>query len=210
MATDLPAGLLGVADMLRNIPPVYMMLGMLLLVGGGVGTWVYLYFFDDYHFAAVREKVLYRDGYKSPRHFNTALTRSQAKSIVTLLDEREMIKEPYNTLGDFIAHSRLKFIHIPVKLGGYPTTDDIQKFLREVENPRRQPMLIHCAQGIRRTGMFVAAFQMSVMGWDKDKTKAEILRFGHSDRTVNDIKKFIDAYDPVKREVTQDLGVGTE
>ena len=60
-------------------------------------------------------------------------------------------------------------------------------------------------QGVRRTGMMAAAFQESVLGYDKARTKDAILAFGHSERSIGDVKRFIDVYDPVKREVTQQL-----
>ena len=44
--------------------------------------------------------------------------------------------------------------------------------------------------------MFVAAYQESVLGYDKEKTKQSILTFGHSDNTIADITKFIDSYNP--------------
>jgi hypothetical protein len=58
--------------------------------------------------------------------------------------------------------------------------------------------------------MLVAAYQMSVLDWDRERTKAAILRFGHSDRTVNDVKKFIDVYDPVAMTVPEGLPMGKE
>jgi hypothetical protein len=36
---------------------------------------------------------------------------------------------------------------------------------------------------------------MSVLGYDKEKAKNAILTFGHSDNTINDIRRFIDGYD---------------
>jgi protein tyrosine/serine phosphatase len=62
-------------------------------------------------------------------------------------------------------------------------------------------VLVHCAQGVRRTGFFVAAYQMSVMGYDQQKAKDSILTFGHSDNTINDIRKFIDGYDAKEQAV---------
>src|SRR5213079_2639054 len=103
-----------------------------------------------------------------------------------------------------------KFSNIPVKLGGWPTTANVKEFLSLAQNKSLQPVLVHCAQGVRRTGMMVAAYQMSVLGWDKDKTKAAILTFGHSDRTVNDVKRFIDVYDPKTQTVTEKLPQSSE
>ena len=45
---------------------------------------------------------------------------------------------------------------------------------------------------------------------DIEKAKAAILTFGHSDRTVNDVKRFIDVYDPVNRMVPEGLPIGPE
>ena len=58
-----------------------------------------------------------------------------------------------------------------------------------MENPGGGPVLLHCAQGVRRTAMFVAAYQESVLGYDKQRAKDAIISFGHSDRTVSEIKR---------------------
>ena len=44
----------------------------------------------------------------------------------------------------------------------------------------------------------------------EEKTKAAILTFGHSERSIGDVKRFIDVYDPVKREVTVQLQPSVE
>ena len=50
-----------------------------------------------------------------------------------------------------------------------------------------------------------AAYQMSVLGYDKERVKKEMLTFGHSDRTVGDIKRFVDNYDPGTKRMTTQL-----
>lgn len=193
-----------------QIPRIYQILGAfaLLVFGGGGLAWYY--YFNDYHFATVQQGVLYRDGFRSEREFNIAIANARPKWVVSLLDDNEIIKEPFTHEITYLSRTRIKAERIPIKLGGYPNTEQIRRFLKIVETPHYQPVLVHCAQGIRRTGMMVAAYQLSVLGWDKEKAKENILAFGHSERTINDIKKFIDAYDPIAREITQDLGKGTE
>lgn len=193
----------------RN-PRMVVLLSVLAVILAGGGTWIYLYFFDTYHFLPVHEKVLYRDGFRGVREFNTAMTDSGAKGIISLCDEKEYLKPPLNQEIEFLTHTKAKFFSIPVRLGGYPNTEQVRQFLKTVEDARRQPYIVHCAQGIRRTGMMVAAYQMSVLGWTKEQAKGNIKAFGHSERTIGDIKRFIDVYDPATRTVTQDLGVGHE
>ena len=44
--------------------------------------------------------------------------------------------------------------------------------------------------------MMIAAYEMSVLKYDKPHAIAAIQSFGHSDRTTEDIKRFIETYDP--------------
>jgi protein tyrosine phosphatase (PTP) superfamily phosphohydrolase (DUF442 family) len=160
---------------------------------------------DTYHYVEVVPGVLYRDGNQDIRRFTTAIERAKVKTVVPLIDGAELAnpnKKQFPEELHVVPEHGGTVERIPVKLGGWPTTDDVRKFLTIAEDKSRQPVLVHCAQGVRRTGMMVAAYQMSVLGWDKAKAAAAIESFGHSDRTTQDIRKFIEIYDPATRTVT--------
>ena len=53
--------------------------------------------------------------------------------------------------------------------------------------------------------MVVAAYQMSILGFTREQAKAAMEQFGHSARTVADVKRFIDLYDPSDRSITYDF-----
>jgi protein tyrosine/serine phosphatase len=195
---------------LSSIPRGYLYIAAGVLAVALLAWWFWANYFETYHLATVQEGVLYRDGCRTLREFETALGKRQIKSVVSLVDEREYRNEPFSQEIDYCIRSKVRYTHIPVKLGGWPSSADVKKFLTVVQYKPAQPALVHCAQGVRRTGMMVAAYQMTVLGWDKDKTKAAILTFGHSDRTVNDVKRFIDVYDPVTQTVPEGLPVGVE
>jgi protein tyrosine/serine phosphatase len=193
-----------------KIPRAYMWIAAIVVVAVLVGVYVWMFCFQTYHFAAVEPLVLYRDGFRTVREFQTAVADAKAKSVVSLLDRTEQGNEPFSFEDDFCRRSKIRFIWLPVKLGGWPTQKDVKDFLGAVENKNRQPVLVHCAQGVRRTGMMVAAYQMSVLKWDKDRTKKEILTFGHSRRSIGDVERFIDGYDPVTMATVSDLPVSVE
>ena len=104
----------------------------------------------------------------------------------------------------------IEIIDLPIPLGGWPTPRQVDTFLKITADPKRQPVLVHCAQGVRRTGMMVAAYQESILGYDKDKAKAAMLTFGHSQRTVGDVMKFIEVYDAKGRTLPVAMTIGKE
>src|SRR5579859_2384890 len=105
-----------------------------LLVAGGAGFWVWLSQ-RTYHLAAVQQGVLYRDGAKSERQFAAALEGVKPKTVVSLLDpfEQSDLSKPQFAaeLKECDAHGA-KLERIEVKLGGWPTSEDVRKFLAVV------------------------------------------------------------------------------
>jgi protein tyrosine phosphatase (PTP) superfamily phosphohydrolase (DUF442 family) len=178
-----------------------------------VGFTTWLLFFKTYHLATVQKGVLYRDGCQSPGEFVNAINRINPRTVVSLIDdnERNDPKKPQFQIEEkLLAMHRITLERIPVKLGGWPTKEDVGKFLDIVKDKNRQPVLVHCAQGVRRTGMMVAAFQEAVMGMNDEQAKAEIMTFGHSDRTANDVKRFIEGYDPKTGNVPEGMSESDE
>ena len=177
------------------------------------GAWGWANYLQTYHLATVQEGVLYRDGNRGIREFETALRKSRAKTVVCLIDDREMAdprKPQFAQEADLCKQQGVNFVRIPIKLGGWPTTDDVRKFLTIAQDPKNHPVLVHCAQGVRRTGMMVAAFEESILNWDQNKTKSLLLTFGHSDRTVKDVERFISVYDPKEKTMTAQLEQSSE
>ncbi len=171
---------------------------MLIMIAGTFAVFWY-YNLQTYHLEPVQVGVLYRDGNRDMREFKHALTRTGARTVVSLIDDDELndpAKPQFMQEVNYCTANGIQYIRIPVKLGGWPTTDDIKLFLSIVKNPANQPVLVHCAQGVRRTGMFVAAYQESVMCEMSPQVKDEILTFGHKAEDLDDVRRFIDLYQP--------------
>jgi protein tyrosine phosphatase (PTP) superfamily phosphohydrolase (DUF442 family) len=180
--------------------------GLMLLLGSGALVWQRYY--STYHLATVQPGALYRDGARSVDELQRAVEKVHAKTVVCLVDDKELAdpaKPQFAAEMAWLKQQGIRAERIPVKLGGWPITSDVQRFLEVAGDKANQPVLVHCAQGVRRTAMMVAAYQESLLGYDRQKAKDAILTFGHSDRTVNDIHKFIDEYDPKSRTVSSSL-----
>jgi predicted protein tyrosine phosphatase len=174
---------------------------------GGLVWWQY---FSVYHLAVVRDGVLYRDGVRSVRELATALRRVRPRTIVSLVDDREITREPFVSEMSICREKQIEVVRIPIPLGGWPGGEQIRQFLAIANDPARQPVLVHCAQGVRRTGMIVAAYQESVMKMDRRQAIAAMRTFGHSQRTIGDVRRFIELYDPQAERMTQDLPLSSE
>lgn len=189
----------------RALRSPWTMLGLLMAVGlMAAGAAVWQQHFDTYRFAVVQPGVLYRDGSEDTRQFARSLEASNSKTVVCLAHDAELADPRYKQLQpglDLAARDGRQVVRIQVPQGTWPRTRHIQDFLAVAEKPENHPVLVHCVHGVHRTGMMVAAYQMSVLGYDKARAKAEINVFGHSQRAVEDIEAFIDAYDPASRTV---------
>ncbi len=176
-----------------------------------LGFWlIYRYYFHTYHLATVQSGVLYRDGVRSIREFQLTAQKTHIKTVVSLIDENEIREHPFTDEMAYCKANNITVVRVPVPLGAWPTGDQIAQFLSIANNPARQPVLVHCAQGVRRTGMMVAAYQLSVLKFDKSQTLAAMLTLGHSQRTVGDVQRFIDLYDPQTQRMTANLPTSQE
>jgi protein tyrosine/serine phosphatase len=186
---------------IRSLGPIILVAVILV----AAGWWIFWTYFDTYHLAVVKQGVLYRDGVRTLHQFDLAARKTHVKTIVSLVDDQEIAKHPFTDELAYCKEHGINVIRLPIPLGGWPDGDQIAKFLVIANDPARQPVLVHCAQGVRRTGMMVAAYEMSVLKFDKSQATAAMNSFGHSDRTTGDIKRFIETYDPETMQMTQDL-----
>jgi len=66
----------------------------------------------------------------------------------------------------------LTYIHLPFASAS-PDATKVDEFLKAVADPGNQPMLLHCAGGVRAS-MFWAIKRVMIDGWTVDKALAEL------------------------------------
>jgi protein tyrosine phosphatase (PTP) superfamily phosphohydrolase (DUF442 family) len=177
----------------RRLVPLIVILAVAL-----TGFLVWRQFFQTYHLVVVDEGKLYRDGNRSLREFKNALRKAKPRTVIAVLDEKEFGEPEFVAARELVKGRGMAYHWIPIPAGWYPTDEQLKEFLKIASDPANQPVLYHDDEGIRRAGMMMAAYQESVLGYDDEKTKAAIRAFGHSDRTIREVRRFIDVYDPEK------------
>jgi hypothetical protein len=94
------------------------------------------------------------------------LREQGVKSIVTFLP----LEEANINYGK---HGFMTVLRIPLGYTALPTDRQTQRFLAFIQDPKNQPVHIHCAGGRDRTGMMAALARYAVDGWPLDKALAE-------------------------------------
>src|SRR5829696_5081981 len=102
-------------------------LAVALLVVIGGGAWVWAEYFQTYHYAVVQDGALLRDGNRGLREFDNALKKGRPKTVVSLIDDGELAdakKPEFAAEVEYLKQQGVRLVRIPVKLGGWPTTED--------------------------------------------------------------------------------------
>jgi len=96
------------------------------------------------------------------------LREQGVRSIVTFRTENDV---------DYRAVGFNNVLHLPLTGSVMPTEKQAVDYLKFVQNPRNQPVLIHCTAGRDRTGMMAALVRYSVDGWTLDDALKEARQY---------------------------------
>ncbi len=72
--------------------------------------------------------------------------------------------------------------------------------LRIMNDPERQPVLVHCGAGTERTGCVVALYRMFEEGWTMEEAYAEADDKGHSPDRNPHLRETLERYTDLIRE----------
>ena len=127
--------------------------------------------------SCVEEGALYRSGQPSARQLGAIVSKHDVRTLVNLrgTDALGKDKRAVDEV-EFAKSHGLRYVNIPYSNSGAQA--QIAEFLTVVADPANRPVLVHCAEGIERTGVMVAAYRMKVQGWPLAKALAEMKQFG--------------------------------
>lgn len=115
-----------------------------------------------------------------------------ALGIKTVIDLRD---DPVSFEKRAAEAAGMRYVNIPMSDSATPKEEQIDQFLKLVNDPATGAFYVHCAGGRHRTGVMGAVYRMNHNGWDFDQAYKEMkaydfyTRWGHGS-----LKTFVKDY----------------
>ena len=103
-----------------------------------------------------------------------ALAALGVKTIIDLTDNSMEYEKPA------VEAAGLRYVNIPMVDKSYPSMDQINEFLKVVDNPATGKFFVHCAGGRHRTGVVGAVYRFNHDHWTLDQALAEMDQYEFS------------------------------
>ena len=100
-----------------------------------------------------------------------ALAELGIKTIIDLTDNSREYEQPA------VEAAGLRYVNIPMVDKSYPSMDQINQFLKVVDDPETGKFYVHCAGGRHRTGVVGAVYRFNHDKWNLDQALAEMDQF---------------------------------
>jgi len=97
-----------------------------------------------------------------------ALADLGIKTVIDLTDNSREYEQPA------VEAAGLRYINIPMVDKSYPSMDQVNEFLKIVDDPATGKFFVHCAGGRHRTGVVGAVYRFTRNNWNLDQVLAEM------------------------------------
>src|ERR1044072_3796796 len=97
-----------------------------------------------------------------------ALAALGVTTIIDLTDNSRQEEEPA------VKAAGLRYINIPMEDKSTPNMDQINQFLKVIDDPATGKFFVHCAGGRHRTGVVGAVYRFTHDNWNLDQALAEM------------------------------------
>jgi len=97
-----------------------------------------------------------------------ALAALGVQTIIDLTDNSKEYEQPA------VEAAGLRYINIPMEDKSYPEIEQINQFLKVIDDPATGKFFVHCAGGRHRTGVVGAVYRFTHDKWNLDQVLAEM------------------------------------
>ncbi|MCP4003538.1 MAG: dual specificity protein phosphatase family protein [bacterium] len=124
-----------------------------------------------YNFGEVHEGQIYRSGQPSPLFLRWLVSKRGVRTLINLRGRTPGFESA------FAAHHGLRLYSFNLSASRPPSQDDVERFLRIVRDPANHPLLVHCRNGVDRTGYMVGLVRTTDDGWTVERATNEMNRY---------------------------------
>jgi len=100
-----------------------------------------------------------------------ALAAMGIKTVIDLTDNSREFEQPAAEAAG------LRYINIPMTDKSYPSMDQVNEFMKVVNDPETGKFFVHCAGGRHRTGVVGAVYRFTKDNWNFDQVMNEMNRY---------------------------------
>lgn len=100
-----------------------------------------------------------------------ALAALGVKTVIDLTDNSREYEQPS------VEAAGLRYVNIPMVDKSYPSMEQINQFLKVVDDPETGKFFVHCAGGRHRTGVVGAIYRFNKDQWNLEQALAEMDSF---------------------------------
>ena len=115
-----------------------------------------------------------------------------ALGIKTVIDLQD---EPRSYEKSAVEAAGMRYVNIPMVAKAYPKPEQVEAFLKLVDDPETGKFYVHCAGGRHRTGVMGAVYRFTHDNWNYDRVYAEMKEYDfYSSWGHGPMKKFVQDY----------------
>ncbi|MEK6283236.1 MAG: tyrosine-protein phosphatase [Acidobacteriota bacterium] len=100
-----------------------------------------------------------------------ALAALGVKTVIDLTDNSKEYEKPA------VEAAGLRYVNIPMVDKSYPSIEQVNAFLKVVDDPATGKFFLHCAGGRHRTGVMGAVYRFNHDRWNLDQVQAEMNQY---------------------------------
>ena len=93
------------------------------------------------------------------------------KTVIDLTDNSREREQPA------VEAAGMRYVNIPIVDKASPSTEQVNAFLKIVDDPSTGKFFVHCAGGRHRTGIMGAVYRFNHDHWNLDQAYAEMLQY---------------------------------
>ena len=124
-----------------------------------------------YNFSSVEEGQILRSAQPSPLFLRWLVSEQKIRTLVNLRGRTRGFESA------FAARHGLRLFSFNLSASRPPEDGDVERFLEILRQPENLPALVHCRNGVDRTGYMLGIYRVDEKGWSVARAIREMNRF---------------------------------